>query len=129
MTPKAWQVRLEDMLEAIVKIQRYTASVNENTFFTNAQLLDAVTYNFIVLGEAATHIPADIQARYPQVPWRDMRDMRNFLTHEYAKTDPEVLWQTIHEDVVPLVAVLEHILVSTLDETTNEETTNDDPSA
>lgn len=109
------------MLEAIVKIQRYTANVDENAFVANAQLLDAVTYNFMVLGEAATHIPVDIQARYPQVPWRDMRDMRNFLAHEYAKTDPEVLWQTIHEDVLPLVSVLEHILASTPDETTNNE--------
>lgn len=118
MMPRAWRVRLEDMLEAIIKIQRYTANVDKNTFFANAQLLDAVTYNFIVLGEAAAHIPEDIQVRYPQVAWRDMRDMRNFLAHEYAKTDPQVLWQTIHEDVLPLALVLERILTDTKPKTT-----------
>ena len=124
MVPRAWRVRLEDMLEAIIKIQHYTASVDKNTFFANAQLLDTVTYNFIVLGEAAGHIPEDIQVRYPQVAWRDIRDMRNFLAHEYAKTDSQVLWQTIHEDLLPLVPVLEHILTESKPKTTPD---NDPP--
>ena len=39
--------------------------------------------NFEIIGEAAAHLPEDLVADHPEIPWQDMLDMRNVLAHEY----------------------------------------------
>ena len=51
-------------------------------FSVDQRSIDAVKHNFVVMGEAAGHVPEDITSRYPSVPWREMIDMRNVATHE-----------------------------------------------
>jgi uncharacterized protein with HEPN domain len=38
----------------------------------------------------------------PDVPWRDIRDMGNFLRHEYDRVDLAVVWRTVTDDLPPL---------------------------
>lgn len=47
-------------------------------FQKDEKTIDAVILNFIVIGEAARHVPDDISAKYPNIPWQVMGDMRNF---------------------------------------------------
>jgi len=54
-----------------------------------------VIRNFITIGEAAGHVPEEIVAQHPDVPWRLMSDMRNFAVHHYWGVEPTVLWKTI----------------------------------
>jgi uncharacterized protein with HEPN domain len=62
---KRWQVRIEHILEAIGKIERYTTGLTEAAFATQDMIVDAVIRNFQVIGEAVRHVPDEVQARYP----------------------------------------------------------------
>jgi uncharacterized protein with HEPN domain len=42
---------------------------------------DAVIRNFEIIGEAASHIPLEIQDKYPHLDWLEMRGMRNIIAH------------------------------------------------
>jgi uncharacterized protein with HEPN domain len=65
--------------------------------------VDAVIRNFIVIGEAAYHIPEEICWTNPEIPWSDMRSMRNFVVHEYFGVNYKILWDTIRIDLPPVV--------------------------
>jgi uncharacterized protein with HEPN domain len=95
-----WLFRIQDILNAINKIQRFTAEMTFEQFEKNAMAIDAVIRNFEIIGEAANHIPVKIQQEYPQVPWRQMISMRNSLIHEYFGADNSVVWETI-QDYLP----------------------------
>jgi uncharacterized protein with HEPN domain len=64
----------------------------------------------MVIGEAARNIPAEIQSRYPTIPWRVMGDMRNIVAHEYFQIDIETIWETIQQNLPSLIPQLQTIL-------------------
>jgi uncharacterized protein with HEPN domain len=70
-------------------------------------LLDAVLRNLTVIGEAARHVPDAVRAERPQVPWRDMQDLRNLVVHEYFGVDLAVIWRTVCVDLPELLKSIE----------------------
>ncbi len=82
-----------------------------DTFQGDAKTIKAVQLDFIVIGEAASHIPDDVQAARPEVPWHLMRAMRNRLVHVYFSVEPKIVWDTIHHDLPPLIEPLKQLLV------------------
>lgn len=100
MPPRDWKLRIEDILDAIEKIQRYTAEMTFDKFVADEMRLDAVVRNITTIGEAARHVPKDVQDRYPNVPWADMRDIRNVVTHEYFRLSLPILWHTTQQNLL-----------------------------
>lgn len=76
----------------------------------NRQLNLALVRLMEVIGEAATRVPEEFRARYPQVPWRDVADLRNRLIHGYDTVDFDRLWAILQQDIPPLIDQLETIL-------------------
>ncbi len=110
MPPRDWTLRVEDIIDAIIKIQRYTAGMTRDQFYANELVQDAVIRNFTVIGEAARHVPPEVENLYPDVPWARMRGMRNLVVHEYSGVDPRIVWDTSEEDLPPLVQMLKNIV-------------------
>lgn len=110
MLPREWKLRIEDILEAIAKIQHYVHDMTFEAFRSDNKTMDAVARNFEILGEAARHVPTDVQARYPQIRWAAMRAMRNMVAHVYFRTDPAIIWDAIQQDLPPLIPLLQEIL-------------------
>jgi uncharacterized protein with HEPN domain len=110
--PREWRLRVEDILAAIERVQRYTASLDLASFLADEKTVDAVSFCFGVIGEAARHVPDDVVAANPDLPWPEMRAMRNVVVHEYFGVTPETLWKTAREDLPSLVEPLRRLLGS-----------------
>ncbi|MEO7908188.1 MAG: DUF86 domain-containing protein [Roseiflexaceae bacterium] len=103
-------LRIQDILEAITKIQRYTQGITLEIFSADEKTVDAVIRNFIIIGEAAGQVPQDLRDRYPAVRWSDIRNMRNVLAHVYFGVSLPIVWHTISEDLDPLASILQDLL-------------------
>ena len=112
MPPRDWSLRIEDMIAAIERIQTYTQGMTYEGFSADTKTVDAVVRNFEVLGEAARHVPIEIQKSHPNLPWSKIRGMRNLLTHEYFGISDSILWTTATVDLKPLLPLLRAILVT-----------------
>jgi uncharacterized protein with HEPN domain len=110
MPPREWKLRIQDILDAIAKIRRYTDALTIDTLMADEKTVDAVMRNITIIGEASNHVPAAIRARHPGVPWDEMRGIRNRLVHEYYKVDMDILWQTLRGNLPPLVPLLREVL-------------------
>jgi uncharacterized protein with HEPN domain len=62
--------------------------------------------------EAAHPIPAEITGRHPEIPWRQMIALRNFSVHAYWNLRPAVIWDTIQNDLPPLIKPLSSLIPS-----------------
>jgi uncharacterized protein with HEPN domain len=112
MPGRDWKFRISDILEATENILEITRGLDYEGFCQEKQAMQAVLYNFAVIGEAARKMPEQETARYPAIPWREMGDMRNIVIHEYFGINTEILWETILNELPPLVEKLKEILVA-----------------
>lgn len=103
-------MRIEDILDAIQAIGTYTEGMDFEQFRTTPSIVDAVFHRLTVIGEAARYMPRDIAARHPSVEWNKMKGMRNVMVHEYFAARLETVWQTIQQDLPPLVPKLREVL-------------------
>jgi uncharacterized protein with HEPN domain len=63
-----------------------------------------------VIGEAATRLPEELRAAWPDVPWRQIISMRNWLIHGYDGIDAEILWDVLNQRAAALGGRLEEII-------------------
>ena len=110
MPPRDWKMRLSDILEAAEKIDRYVTGMDLAAFCRDSKTVDAVVRNLEVIGEAASAVPEWVQEKFPEVPWFEMRGMRNVLAHEYFGVSLKITWQTTQDDLPEMVRKLKGIL-------------------
>jgi len=112
MPSREWQFRIQDILDCIEKISRYTEDMAYDQFVADDKTVDAVVRNLEIIGEAASHVPDEILERYWKLPWSKMRGMRNILAHDYAGVDLQIVWTTAKEDLPLLAPDLQGVLES-----------------
>lgn len=112
MRSRDWKFRIEDMLEAVAAARGYVTGMDFDEFNRDRRTVDAVVLNLVIIGEAAGHIPDEVCRRFPDIPWSDMRAMRNFIVHEYFGVSEKVIWDTIQDDLPAIVEPLRRLLAS-----------------
>ena len=110
MSSREWRNRIEDILDAITEIQSFVAGATLEQFKTDAKTLKAVAADLMIIGEAANHVPDEVQEAHTDVPWLVMRAMRNRVVHVYFDIDPGILWDTVQQDLPKLVDPLKKLL-------------------
>lgn len=103
------KVRLQDILEAIEKIEQYTDR-GRQAFDTDEMFQVWVVYHLQILGEAANKLSPEIRTQYPGVPWTQIVGMRNVLVHDYFGIDLDVVWSVLERDLPQLKPQIAAIL-------------------
>ncbi len=102
--------RAEDYLDHIIEaIERATSYLepldNVTAFEASRRDQDAVLHNIAIIGEAAAglrRVAPELLAAHGEIPWADMRAMRNFVVHAYFSVSPRVVWNTVKNDLPTL---------------------------
>jgi uncharacterized protein with HEPN domain len=103
---------LEDILEAIAKIERYIDGVNKEEFFDDEKCIDAVIRNLEIIGEATRQLPQPFTSQHPEIEWKKIIGLRNRIVHEYFGIDLELIWQITQADLLPLKNNIQKMLKS-----------------
>ena len=110
MSERDAKALLQDMLEAGRRILVYTGGQNYAAFKKDFKTQDAVLRNLEILGEAAKHIPDEVSAQYPDLPWREMAGTGDRLIHHYFGVNLDVVWGIVELELPGVVAELGVIL-------------------
>jgi uncharacterized protein with HEPN domain len=101
---------LMDMVEAIEKIQIYTAGYSKEMFEVDGKTVDAVIRNLEILGEAASNVSERLKELNPSINWFQLKGLRNRIAHDYVGIDYEIIWDIISIRLNDLRTDLEMIL-------------------
>ena len=105
MPPKRdWRLRVADIVQQAELLLSHTEGVDWARFESDDILQGNVLYRLSVIGEAVASIPDEVRLLYPEVPWRDIRNMRNVITHVYFGVDLARVWDVVETDLPVLLA-------------------------
>lgn len=100
---RSTQQRLKDLIRAIAEIHAHEARLDGVGIGRDEGVrLDAVVRQLAIVAEAAAHLPDDLSALEPDIPWADVRGIRIVLDHGYHRVDPAIVWRTVDRDLAPL---------------------------
>lgn len=110
MSERDFGLYLDDILDAGQAVQSYVENLDFEQFCKDRMRYAAVIREFEVIGEAVGKLPEALRARYPDVPWREIKDFRNILIHEYFGVDLRIVWNTAQQDLPVLLKAATSIL-------------------
>ena len=68
-------------------------------FLNDTVYRNAVSMCLFQICELAGHLSDEFRAEHPDLPWTQIRGMRNLFAHNYGGMDADTIWQTLIEDV------------------------------
>ena len=95
--------RIYHILQQAATIRDRIAGLNMDELVANADKMAATLYSLTVIGEAVRAIDEDFKSAHPDIPWRSIVGMRNFLVHEYEEVDYGKVWKVASEELPALV--------------------------
>lgn len=104
------EIRLRHMRDAAQEAVAFAVGRSRRDLDTDRQLVLALVKDIEILGEAAVQITETTRSGTEQIPWRKIIAMRNRLVHAYFSINLDIVWQTVHADLPPLIRAIENIL-------------------
>ena len=104
---------LGHVLQAVSRIEAFTADLNEAGFMADLKTQDAVIRNLEVIGEACSNIrrlAPEFVTAHPEVPWGSAIGNRNALSHGYFSVDLSLIWATMQNDLPALKATMKRLV-------------------
>ena len=101
---------LNHILTSISLIEEYSSGKKFKDLIANKMMQDAIIRQIEIIGEATTRISVAFKNEYPELPWVDMKDMRNKLIHNYFGVNIKHVWNVVEQDIQPLKIQIEKIL-------------------
>ena len=90
---------IEDIWEAIEKIERYTSGMPRKSFEEDEKTTDAVVRNLEIIGEAANRLPDSFKGEHSEIEWIKIIGLRHRIVHEYFGVDLGIIWEIIQRDL------------------------------
>jgi uncharacterized protein with HEPN domain len=103
-------IRLRHMLDAAEEAVSFGRDRTRPDLDHDRMLTLSLVKSMEIIGEAATRISPEAKAQYRGIPWADIIGMRNRLIHAYFDIDLARVWDTLTDDLPPLIEALQQIL-------------------
>ncbi|MBN1975000.1 MAG: DUF86 domain-containing protein [Sedimentisphaerales bacterium] len=101
---------LRHINEAIESIEEYLRGVSYNKFVSSKMIIDAVVRELEIIGEASKNLSDEFREEHADLFWRQIKDMRNFLIHEYFGVNTKIVWDTCKKDLPILKNFISSVL-------------------
>lgn len=103
-------VRLRHMLDAASEAVDFVAGKSREDLDRDRMLALAPVRSIEIVGEAGARVSQEGRAEVPTLPWSEIVAMRNRLIHAYFDVNLDVVWQTVQNDLPPLMKTVEAVL-------------------
>lgn len=107
--------KIKETIEAIERRNKFIQSVNDYLMSeTGMEKLDAACMLIQTIGENVKVIDyktkGELLSHYPQIPWKRVMGMRDYISHHYDGVDADVVFEVIKNNLPPLLETISRII-------------------
>ncbi len=91
----------------------FVDGMEKGQFLTDARTRDACCMNLIIIGETAKRVLQnwpDFADAHADFGWTRMTGLRNRIAHGYEAINFEIVWDTLHGELPPMIKRLDTLL-------------------
>ena len=90
---------LEDILYSIKLLEKYSHDLSEDEFYQSQEKQDLIVHRLEIIGEASKRLSEKTINKYPEIPWKEMKGMRDVLIHQYDNIMLRTVWNVLNERI------------------------------
>lgn len=105
-------LRLTDIIDAIDLLNAEMSGVSLQAFEPDKRKRWLVERGIEIISEASRHLPAELKARHPEIPWPKVAGIGNVIRHDYERLAHDILWNVVHSDLPELHRVCQEELAA-----------------
>lgn len=100
----------EDILQYANLALSFIKNISYEEFMIDTKTVFATVRALEVVGESSIRISDEIKEKYPQLPWIEMRGLRNRVIHNYDDIDYTIIWNVLKNEIPKLIIQIEKII-------------------
>ena len=93
------RLRLEELAIRLAEIQLWVDGLDEASFLSDPKTMAAVTMNLMVVGETARRVSHGVRKTEPNIPWRQIVNLRHRIAHSYESVDQTIVWRIVQDQI------------------------------
>jgi uncharacterized protein with HEPN domain len=101
------RLALTDIRENIRLAEQFAAGASVEALKADRRTFYALTRCLEIISEAARRLPQTLRNRHPELPWRAIMGAGNVYRHDYDNVAEEIVWQTVRNNLAPLLVAVE----------------------
>jgi len=101
---------IQDIKEAIKRINAYISGMDYKEFLKDKKTQDAVVRNLEIIGEATKNISEELKQKHFEMPWKDFARVRDRLIHFYHGVNYDVVWDIATSELPPVLKQIKKII-------------------
>ena len=100
------RLALTDIRDNIHLAEQFAAGLSVEALKADRRTFYALTRCLEIISEAARRLPQGLRNRHPELPWRAIMGAGNVYRHDYDNVAEEIVWQTVQNNLAPLLAAI-----------------------
>ena len=101
---------VRDILEEIHLVIQFAQGMTFDDFLSDIKTQRAIEKCLGNMGEASKKIPDSIRKKYPEIPFKQMSQMREIVVHDYDGINYMIIWETVTIEIPPLEEKMESLV-------------------
>lgn len=108
--------RIADILEHILRYCDQITYTHNDFEWSKEKYDSSYTYRnaiamcILQIGELVKYLPQSFISTHTEIPWRQIRNTRNFVAHDYGSVDFEIVWDASTNGIDELRSFCNHYL-------------------
>ena len=103
------EIIIKKMIKYCEDSIKYINGLDFKSFSENELVLTFSVFSLSQLGELASKLDEGVKLAHDDIPWNAVRSIRNRIVHDYGGIQYNVIWDTLVNDIPPLIEKLRSI--------------------
>lgn len=92
------------------RLENLLSSISKDNYNDSLDYKEITCFNLLQIGEVSKKLSDAFTNKYNEVPWKQIKGLRDIIVHDYGSIDFDIVWETVKRDITDLNKYCKKIL-------------------